>query len=373
MGKSYKDTGVNIKLGDKVSEMLYEAARQTWVNREGNVGEVVELFPDFSGLRAVNVGGLPEGTYMNLGFDGIGTKVQVVQRMRKYDTVARDLFAMVCDDAVVRGAEPIMIGSILDVNSLGPDKAPFIEEVRELATGYISAAKAANVAVVNGEIAEISACVGGYGDFCFNWGAACVWMGTKDKLLTGNEIKVGDYLVGFHEYGLRSNGLSLVRDTMLEYYGDLWHQKIVDGESLGDTVLIPSTIYTKAVVDMLGGAFGEPKVDVHGVAHITGGGLPGKVGRMLKPSGFGADISSPCGPCYVMNACQELAGTTDEEAYRTFNMGQGMVIATPDPADVISIAREHDIDADTIGQVSRNPGIRIKSKGIFRDSEWLEF
>ena len=104
---TYADAGVHIELGDDASKVLYEAAKATWQNRKGNLGEVVELFQDFSGLRAIHVGGLPNGTYMNLSFDGVGTKMELAERICKHDTVAHDLFAMVCDDAIVRGAEPV--------------------------------------------------------------------------------------------------------------------------------------------------------------------------------------------------------------------------------------------------------------------------
>ena len=178
---TYSDSGVNVELGDNASKVLYNAAKQTWENRKGRFGEVVELFEDFSGLRGIHVGGLPQGTFMNLGFDGVGTKIELGERIGKHDTVAYDLFAMVCDDAVVRGAEPVLIGSILDVNSLGRNGESHIDLVKQLATGYIGAAKAANVAVVNGEVAELGARVQGYGDFCYNWGAGIAWFARKDR------------------------------------------------------------------------------------------------------------------------------------------------------------------------------------------------
>src|SRR3989338_10254342 len=106
---TYADSGVNIELGDDASKVLYEAGKLTWKNRKGRLGEVVEIFEDFTGLRAINVGGLPADTYMNIGFDGVGTKMELGERIAKHDTVAYDLFAMVCDDAVVRGAEPVLI------------------------------------------------------------------------------------------------------------------------------------------------------------------------------------------------------------------------------------------------------------------------
>ncbi|MEK6852964.1 MAG: AIR synthase related protein, partial [Nanoarchaeota archaeon] len=146
---TYADSGVNLELGDDVSKILYNAAKMTWENRKGSLGELIVPFDDFSGVRAVDVSGLPKGTLMNIGFDGVGTKMELAERINDHRTIAYDLFAMVCDDSVVRGAEPVLVGSILDVNSLGKGGENYIEQVRQLAQGYIEAAKAANVAIVN--------------------------------------------------------------------------------------------------------------------------------------------------------------------------------------------------------------------------------
>ena len=108
---SYKDSGVDIRLGDQVSQILYEAARQTWANRSGRLGEVITPFDDFTGIRMIDVGKLPAGTFLAMGFDGVGTKVEIAERLARHDTIAYDLFAMVCDDAVIRGGEPVLIDS----------------------------------------------------------------------------------------------------------------------------------------------------------------------------------------------------------------------------------------------------------------------
>ncbi|HLD02557.1 MAG TPA: hypothetical protein VJC07_02570, partial [Candidatus Nanoarchaeia archaeon] len=97
---------IDLDMKEEVSRIFYEAAKKTWKTRRGDIGEVVEVSHDFSGLRAINVGNLPQDTFMQLNFDGIGTKVEVAERMARHDTAAFDLLAMVCDDAVVRGAEP---------------------------------------------------------------------------------------------------------------------------------------------------------------------------------------------------------------------------------------------------------------------------
>lgn len=367
-GTDYKSSGVNIELGDDASKVLYEAAKITWNNRKGKLGEVVELFEDFSGLRAIHVGGLPADTYMNMGFDGVGTKMELGERIAKHDTVAYDLFAMVCDDAVVRGAEPVIVGSILDVRRLGEDDGTsYIDFVKQLAMGYINAAREANVAVVNGEVAELGSRVSGYGPFNYNWGAGVVWFARRGRMLTGYEIKEGDKIVGLIEPGFRSNGLSLVRKIMRENHGEDWHKETFQGKSLAELALHPSRIYSGAVVDMFGGFDGEPRAEVHGVAHITGGGVPGKLGRILKPSGLGADISDPFVPCDLMLYCQEKGGVNSLEAYKTWNMGQGMIIVTPNPDDVIRVASEHDIESKVIGKVSQKPRIRIKNRGLDSD------
>lgn len=364
---TYADSGVNIELGNDASKILYEAAKLTWKNRKGRLGEVVEIFEDFSGLRAINVGGLPQDAYMNLGFDGVGTKVELGERIAKHDTVAYDLFAMVCDDAVVRGAEPVIIGSILDVRSLGEDGESYIDFVKQLAIGYINAARDANVVVVNGEIAELGSRVNGYGPFNYNWGAGVVWFARKSRMLTGYEIKEGDKLVGLKEYGFRSNGLSLVRKIMKTTHGEDWHKETYQGKSLAEWALHPSRIYSGAVVDMFGGFDRDPKAEVHGVAHITGGGVPGKLGRLLKPSKLGAYLDNPFEPCDLMRYCQEKGNVQDSEAYKTWNMGQGMIIITPKPDDVMRVASEHGIEGRLVGEVSAKPGIRIKNKGLNSD------
>ena len=433
---SYEESGVNIELGDDASKILYNAAKLTWKNRKGKLGDVIVPFDDFTGVRAIDVSNLPEGTLMNIGFDGVGTKIEIAERMNYHATVAHDLLAMVCEDAVIRGAEPVLVGSILDVQSLGNDKINYIEQLKQLAMGYINAAEEADVAIINGEIAELGNRVGGfrsqsfinqlalqyistnltsenwlsiqnfskylvetdkkikenlledidylerdflaYAEQCktlnYNWGAAVVWFARKERMFTGNEIKEGDYLVGLQEEGYRSNGLSLVRKILEKSYGTNWHtQPFQTNVHLGNLILIPSKIYTKAIVAMTGGYVGEPRADVHGIAHITGGGLPGKLGRILKPSGLGAKIDYPFEPRDFVKHIQRLGNVSDEEAYRTWNMGQGMVVITPEPEAVNNIANEYKIKTKKIGRVTKEPGIRIKSKGSYKEGEYLNF
>lgn len=374
-GTSYADAGVDIDIEEKAAKIMYEAAKQTWSARKGKLGDVIVPFDDFSGIRAIEIGGLPQGTMLNIGFDGVGTKAELAMLSGKYDTLAYDLVAMVCDDAVVRGAEPVLLGSILDTNSLGKDQSR-LTVIQELAKGYVLAAQEANVAIINGEIAQLGDLVGGGDKFGFNWGSALVWFAHKDKMITGHNIKVGDSIVGLREPGFRSNGFSLLRKVLKDAFGDGWIHEKLDGESLLSLALKPSIIYSKPVVEMFGGA--DPaipaKVALHGVAHITGSGLPGKLGRALKPSGLGARISDPFSPSPLMLYCQQLGGVSDQEAYRTWNMGQGMVLVTPQPDEAIKIAKSHALEAKIIGEITKTPEISIANRALNKTKEpWLNF
>lgn len=351
------------------SKILYEAAKITWQNRKGRLGEVVELFGDFSGLRAINVGKLPNDAYINLSFDGVGTKIEVCERIEKHDTVAFDLFAMICDDAVVRGAEPVLVGSILDVRSLGEKGKQYTNFVKQLAKGYVSAAKEANVAVINGEVAELGARLQGHGQFNYNWGAGVVWFARKNRMLTGYKIKQGDKLVALKEDGFRSNGLTLAKKILKTTYGNEWHKQNHKRKNLGELILHPSRIYTRAIVEMFGGFENEPKADIHGASHITGGGIPEKLSRTIGPTKLGANLEDLFEPCEAMKHCQEKGNVTDKEAYKTWNMGQGMLIITPEPEIVMKIASEHKITNKIAGEIIGKHEIRITNKGINSDKK----
>ena len=359
---TYRSAGVDIDLGNECSQIMYRASRRTWGNREGRIGEVAAPHDDFSGLRYIT--GLPPDAIVGMNFDGVGTKIEVAERLWNYTKdpsyhrgIALDLFAMVCDDAVVRGAEPVVVGSIVDANKL--DKAV----VEQLAEGIVDAAQEARVAVINGETAELGDRVGGYGDVRYNWGASVLWVAKGERVIDGSCVEAGDSLVGFKETGFRSNGLSLVRKILGGRYGKNWHEKEHDGENIAATVLTPSCIYTPVVVDAIGGYDNTPWAPVKAVAHITGGGIPEKLGRALRSSGRGADISDPFEPPEFMQYCQGIGNVDDAEAYRTWNMGTGMVIVTPEPDNVIALAREHGIRAKRIGEVRKRRGIRIRNRG----------
>ena len=356
---TYAAAGVDLERGDAASRLLYEAARRTWAQRRDRLGAVIIPHDDFSGIRGIEVGGLPPGTVMGMGFDGIGSKIEIAERMGVWNTLAHDLVAMVCDDAVTQGGEPVVLGTVLDVNRVA------LDAIAQIAEGYVSAAAAGGVAVLNGELAECGPRLSGYGDFTCSWGAGVVWFGRRERLLSGAAVRAGDAVVGLAETGCRSNGYTLLRRILQRQHGDDWHAVPFGGSTLGELALQPSVIYARAVVDMLGGVEGEPRATLHGVVHVTGGGVPGKLGRLLRRAGLGADISSPLAPGPLLGYLQERGPVSDREAYRVWNMGHGMLLCTPQPDAALAVAERHGLTAQVVGRITTEPGIRLRSRGRF--------
>ncbi|UCD04107.1 MAG: hypothetical protein JSW73_00460 [Candidatus Woesearchaeota archaeon] len=372
MADDYAKAGVDVDIESKAARIFYEASKKSWQNRTDNIGEIISPFDDFSAVRVVDVSKLPEGSFMCMGFDGVGTKAEIAQRMNKHDTLAFDLLAMVCDDAILRGGEPVLVGSTLDVNTLGTNETR-LPIIKQLADGYVEAAKEANVAIINGEIAQLGDAVAGYGDFVYNWGATLIWFAKKDKLFTGKEIKLGDSIVVFQEKGFRSNGLSLVRKVFKENLGSNWHNSTYKNEKLGNLILEPSRIYSKAFVHMHGGFQTKGCCEIHGVSHITGGGIREKIERVLRPTPYGARLTNLFDPCDAMLYCQELGNVEDEEAYKVWNMGQGLAVITPEPEKVIEEANKFGINAKIAGKIIESKQIKITSKGFFKNGKELIF
>lgn len=369
---SYKDSGVDVDLGNEASKIFYEASKKTWENRKGKFGEVVSSQNSFSSLRFFDAPSEGSKIKMSLSSDGIGTKVEVSQRVKDYSTIAFDLIAMVVDDAVVRGGVPITVSTVLDVNSLNKDENA-IEYMEQLANGFVKACYDAGITVSNGEIAELGDSVSGYGDFNYSWSSTLLWATTEDKLIDGSKIEENASIVMLREKGFRSNGISLLRKVLLENYGDNWHEKEIEGINLGRESLTPSKIYSKFLVHLLGDINELPKVNIQAVSHITGGGIPEKLGRVLEPTNFGFELDNLFEPNPLMLKCQELGNIKDEEVYKTWNMGQGMAIITNEPEKVIEFAKEFNIEAKVSGKVSSEKKFKLKSEGHFKKEEFIEF
>jgi len=372
-GLTYSSTGVDLDIEAEASRILYEAAKSTWENRLGRFGEIFIPFEDFSGVRVIDIGGLPEDSVLSMGFDGGGTKIELGERSERHDTAGIDLVSALADDAIRYGGEPVLMGSVLDTNSIGNARLNYLDVIRALAVGYVKGAREANISIINGEVAQLSARVSGYGPFNYNWSGGIIWVGRRDRLISGNKIRPGDWLVALMEHGFRTNGLSLYREVARNTHGEEWHLVEYGGKTLGEWGLESSKIYTRAIVEMTGGFEGESKVVIHGCANITAGGIPEKVGRMLTPSCYGAKIDEPFEPPEIMLWAQQNGNVRDEEAYRTFNMGHGMVIATPMPETVMEIASRYGIESKVVGRVKASQGISIRNKGAYRRPSTLYF
>lgn len=372
-----------INLGDDTSKKFYVANQLTWENRRGLYGEIVEGTEHFRGDRQWRLAPLlrlpfPELISMDQQTDGIGTKVLISQRTSKYDTAGDDLVAMTCDDAAARGYVPVVMTTDLQVNSLKGHE----EHIDQLLTGMINAVKRAHVAVIGGETAVIGNIIRGYGNprdnLLFSWSAAVHAVRHDYRRVDGTAIKPGMSIIGLKEPGFRSNGITNVRETLEKTFGKRWQDKEVDTEqgrrNLGQEALRGSVIYTPMLVDCIGGydLNNQSKARIEGAAHITGGGLAGKLGDLLSVTNFGAEISDPYEVPEIMSMVLAKSNTSYRAGYRKLHMGQGMAIVTSEPSYVMETAASHGIDAKEIGEVTKEPGIRLLTKGN-KPNKWLEF
>jgi phosphoribosylformylglycinamidine cyclo-ligase len=352
---TYRDAGVDLDLSEHCSRILYEAALKTFANRKGRFGEPQIAFGGFSG--PVYISELKDA-FLLKNSDGVGTKVEVAEKLGVHDTIAFDLLAMVCDDAAAMGAEPFAVTNTLNVRELK------LEVIEQLTRGLVEAARKARVAVVGGELAVLGERVQGE----YIWDADVIAVLEKSKAFHKKTIQPGDRIVGLKEQGFRSNGFSLIRKILEECFGPDWVHEPYDAKrTWGEVALTPSVIYTPLLVEAVG-AYGEPpRAQVKGAAHITGGGIPGNLPRCL-PQGLGARVRVE--PLEPMLRLQELGSVDDREAYRVWNMGVGMLLITDDEA-IFEVAYAHDVEAAVVGEIIDKPKIIIENQGVFRREKEL--
>lgn len=336
---------------------MYEASRATWKNRHKLPGFIETPSDFFGGVRSVMASKFPDAV-VGLNFDGVGTKIEIAERMANHGTIAHDLLAMVCDDAAIRGAEPILFGSILDFNRVS------LKVVSQLAQGMVTAATSAGVSVINGEIAELGNRVHGFGPSSYNWGGAVFWIARKDRILSGSLLEPGQSIIALKEDGFRSNGLTLARRIFTRAFGHQWHRHRFKNRLLGSYVLEPSIIYSRLLVNLSGGYSQPTSGSMTGAVHITGGGIPGKLGRLLHGTPYGATLDNLFPPPDIMLLAQAEGNVSDEECYRAWNMGQGLLIVTATPDDVLRRAEGMGFDAQIAGTIEKTEGITILSQGL---------
>ncbi len=323
---SYEESGVSIDANDRMVEHISRSVASTHGPR------VIGLENGFAGLFRLDYDErLFKRNYKHPVLvactDGVGTKVIIAQQMGRYDGVGIDLVAMSVNDMIVQGAEPLFFLDYLAVNKLDP------EQIAEMVESIAAGCRWADCALIGGETAEMPDL---YGKDEYDMAGFAVGVVERDRIITGKLVQKGDVILGLGSSGLHSNGYSLVRNICFKKHklkvtdiiGELGNQQ------LGDVLLVPTRIYVKPIVKLLG-SYKVKKV-VHAMAHITGGGLVGNIPRVL-PDNCNAVLNKDTWPVPdIFNYLQQIGPVTDEEMFRVFNMGIGYVlVVAPDFADSI--------------------------------------
>lgn len=357
---SKKNSGVDVKLGDGCSKIAFEWAKKTFANRQDHSGKPdSDLNGSYSNI--LNFGDVR----ISIASDGIGSKVELAERMETYDTLGFDLLAMVVDDLVCNGSEPTNFSNVLDVSYL--DK----EIIDDLMKGLSLAANFSSVAVSGGEIAELGERIQGYGSrMHFNWCGTGIGFFSRNALpIDGGKIKPGDSIVSLKSGGLRSNGFSMARRILEGAFGGEWHNKSSSlGRSWGEILLAPSLIYTPAIKKLF-----RMGVDVHGLVHITGGGIASNLFRMLKKNFLGAVLENIFEPFPFMLELQKMGKIKERKAYEMWNMGNGMLIVVDakDLGKTLRTMKESGYQASFAGETTDSGKILLRSKGCY--PEWLSY
>ncbi len=338
---AYAAAGVDITAG-------YEGVRlmKPFVERTKIPG-VVSGIGGFGGLFAPNLSGMAEPVLVS-GTDGVGTKLRLAQLLGRHDTIGIDCVAMCVNDIICCGAKPLFF---LDYIAIGRNEA---EKVASIVSGVAEGCVQAGCALIGGETAEHP---GVMAPEDYDIAGFAVGVVDKPKIIDGSRVREGDALIGLTSSGVHSNGFSLVRKVFDIENADLSAPlEELEGKSLGEALLAPTKIYTKAVQALLDGG-----IDLHGASHITGGGFFENIPRML-PEGLEAHFYAamlPRPPIFELIA--KRGNISSHDMYNTFNMGLGMVLAVPreQAENALSILhRAGEPDAAEVGSVSRgNAGV----------------
>ncbi|PKM76531.1 MAG: phosphoribosylformylglycinamidine cyclo-ligase [Firmicutes bacterium HGW-Firmicutes-15] len=341
-GLSYKEAGVDIDAANESVDLI-----KKWTNRTKR-SEVLSDIGSFGGLFALNSGKYQEPVLVS-GTDGVGTKLKIAQMLGAHDTVGIDLVAMCVNDILAHGAEPLFFLDYIALGKLQPDM------VEKLVKGVSEGCLQAGCALIGGETAEMP---GFYKEDEYDLAGFAVGVVERSRLINGVTIQDGDILVGLASSGIHSNGYSLVRKVLLEKAELRLDQELDElGHTLGEELITPTRIYVKSVLSLL------DEVEIHGMAHITGGGLAENLQRIM-PAGIGAEINTTfLETPAIFKLIARLGKVPQEEMYRTFNMGIGYVLVIPphhlDKA--LKHLRVKGEKAIVIGEVnSREPRVIIK-------------
>jgi phosphoribosylformylglycinamidine cyclo-ligase len=333
-GLSYRDAGVDIDAGNSLIERIKPHAKRTMRP------EVMGGLGGFGALFEIPLDRYKQPVLVS-GTDGVGTKLKLAMEIDKHDTIGIDLVAMCVNDLIVAGAEPLFFLDYYATGRLNVDAAA------DVVKGIADGCELAGCALTGGETAEMP---GMYEGDDYDLAGFCVGVVEKSAIIDGSKVSRGDAIIGLASSGPHSNGYSLIRKVLEVSGANLGDD--FNGRPLGEVLLEPTRIYVKSLLAL----FAE--TEVHALAHITGGGLPEHLPRVL-PEGCRAVIdSSAWQRPAIFDWLQEQGNIVDSEMYRTFNCGVGMVVVVPaDRADAaIAQLNKAGEQAFLIGSIEQHEG-----------------
>ena len=340
MSKQYEAAGVSLEAGyESVRRIKKHVARTSVPGVVGGIGSFGGMF-DLSGL------GYKEPVLVS-GTDGVGTKLKLAFMLDKHDTIGQDVVAMCVNDVLSQGAKPLFFLDYVAVGKNHPEK------IEQIVKGVADGCVLADCALIGGETAEMPDMydVDEYDIAGFTVGAV-----EKSRMIDGTKTESGDVVIGLQSSGVHSNGFSLVRKLIFKDHDLDLKEKYTLSRPLGDALLEPTRIYVRPVSKVL------EEVDVHGVAHITGGGFYENMPRCLKP-GLGIKINKGSWEIpEIFPFLQKLGNVDEKDMYNVFNMGIGMilVVAEKDVERTMEILAANGEKPSVIGTVTDGEGIVIE-------------
>ncbi|KAB2932088.1 MAG: phosphoribosylformylglycinamidine cyclo-ligase [Candidatus Contendobacter sp.] len=328
---SYRDAGVDIDAGNRLVDRIKPHARRTL--RPGVLGGL----GGFGALFELPLDRYRQPVLVS-GTDGVGTKLKLALELNRHDTIGVDLVAMCVNDVLVVGAEPLFFLDYYATGKLDVDVAADV--IKGIADGCAQA----GAALVGGETAEMP---GMYREGDYDLAGFCVGVVEKTRIIDGSKVQPGDALLGLASSGPHSNGYSLIR-KILAVSGAKLEQPFAEGRTLGETLLIPTRIYVKPILHLL------EQIEVHAIAHITGGGLTENIPRVLPANTKAViDMQSWRRPA-VFQWLQQQGGVAEAEMRRTFNCGVGLVVcvAAEDAGRAQAILQEAGETVWPLGQIA---------------------
>lgn len=332
---SYAAAGVDITAGYKAVELMKEHIARTMVGgKSADIG-------GFGGLFELDITDMPNPVLVS-GTDGVGTKLKMAFLMDKHDTVGIDCVAMCVNDIICCGAKPLFF---LDYIACGKN---YPEKIAQIVSGIAEGCVQSGCELIGGETAEMP---GFYSEDEYDLAGFSVGAVDKAKVLDKTKIKEGDVIIGLASSGVHSNGFSLVRKVFDVENADLKAPVAeLGGASLGETLLTPTKIYVKAMVELF------KHVDVKSVSHITGGGFYENIPRSI-PDGFGAKIDKASVKVLpIFKLIAEKGNIPEHDMFNTFNMGVGMSVVVPadEVEKALEILKAQGEDAYVIGEIVKS-------------------